>query len=175
MSRHSTIVLALLALALVLIISFGEEVRKDSKESSRRSRVPPNSGNSESGSSNAGPRKSSQSESALQSLRDMLPPGATVVQGDLSQSASQSPVAVVFDGVRIEAAGARSYRNGVLVEAPYRMIGLTEAKRKNWASESESGYVYLERNGEKMVWEAIEPAVLEQDEPPQNRHAKPLP
>jgi len=127
MSRHSTIILALLAMALALIISFGEEVSK------------------------VGPRKSSKCEPALKSLRDMLPPDAVVETGDLSQSASQSPIAVLCNGVRIEAAGARSHRKGVIFETLYRMVGLTDERKEKWAPECESGYVSLERNGMNML------------------------
>jgi hypothetical protein len=50
-------------------------------------------------------------------------------------------VVVLLDKVRVQAAGARSFRNGILFKAPYRMEGLDDKAARDWTMDSDEGYV----------------------------------
>lgn len=146
------IILALIALLLIVLYPRGEDSWHSTAQDERTATG-----------SAAAPRSSDphktlattgKSSSSLEPLDKMLPARARILKGDLSSSQTNEKVILEFDGVRIEAAGARSHRNGVMLEAPYQMIGL-DGTRTDWTSNCEVGYVYLEKSGENMVTEGV--------------------
>lgn len=173
MSRNSYLILAFLALALFLIIPLRIVDHGDAGATSRDTRA---GGQSERSAFNQqGARTPSKSGPGLMPLRDMLPPGAILVEGDFAQANSDEPIVIIYDKVRMEAAGARSHREGIMLKAPFRMVGLTEEREKDWAMESEAGYVYLDRSGEQVLSESVEGLVFKQEDPLEIEQVEALP
>ncbi|MFM1560419.1 MAG: hypothetical protein ACKJSK_13975 [Roseibacillus sp.] len=97
----------------------------------------------------------------------MLPPNAKLIEGNLSTTETEERVVVLLDKVRVQAAGARSFRNGILFKAPYRMEGLDDKAARDWTMDSDEGYVYIQRTGGSIPSEFVEKLQVEEDAPPE--------
>lgn len=139
MPRTTTIVLIAILLGLaVFIFPFGEG-RSRADGSDHRAEQARQEGNP--GSSSSGVRKSGKSGLSPRPLEEMLPPNAKLIEGNLSTTETEERVVVLLDKVRVQAAGARSFRNGILFKAPYRMEGLDDKAARDWTMDSDEGYV----------------------------------